>query len=65
MFCENSMKKVSIIVPCFNEKDVINIFYDELLKHLPSTYEFILIFVDDDLKIILEIIQDLEKLDKL
>lgn len=59
------MKKVSIIVPCFNEKDVINIFYDELLKHLPSTYEFILIFVDDGSKDnTLEIIQDLEKLDK-
>lgn len=42
------MEKISIIVPCYNEEDVIMIFYDNVKKVLDKmkvTYE--LIFIDD------------------
>lgn len=47
-------KKISIVVPCFNEEAAIPLFYEETLKHIStiindyknlSSYEFI--FVDD------------------
>lgn len=45
------MKKniVSIIVPCYNEDKVINIFYDAIIKVMKSlsNYDFELLFVDD------------------
>jgi len=46
------MKKVNIIVPCFNEEEVINIFYDTT-KGITDTingYYFEYIFVDDGSK---------------
>nr|WP_319998805.1 glycosyltransferase family 2 protein [uncultured Draconibacterium sp.] len=41
------MKKVSIIVPCYNESQALPLFYEELKKHLPKSYEYEIIFVND------------------
>ncbi len=43
----NQTKKVSIIVPCYNEAEVLFPFYDELKRHLPVTYSYEIIFVND------------------
>lgn len=44
-----SKKTISIIVPCYNEEKVINIFYDTIIKVTKSlsNYDFELLFVDD------------------
>ena len=46
--------KISVIVPCFNEEDVLPLFYQEVTKVLESientTYE--LLFINDDNNII-------------
>lgn len=47
------MKKISIVVPCYNEEDVLKIFYTELMgviKKIQNDYEFEIIFVDDGSK---------------
>ena len=43
------MKKISIVVPCYNEEEVLNIFYDEINKvsKQMNEYDFQFIFVDD------------------
>ena len=41
------MKKISIIVPCYNEEATIQIYYDEVIKYLNNDYDFNVIFVDD------------------
>lgn len=42
------MKKISVVVPCYNEEKTINIFYEKTVPVLERTgYEFELIFVDD------------------
>ncbi|HEY3426892.1 MAG TPA: glycosyltransferase family 2 protein, partial [Negativicutes bacterium] len=42
------MKLISIVVPVFNEQDNVNVFYQEICKHIePLDYSFELIFVDD------------------
>lgn len=43
------MKKVEIIVPCYNEEDMINMFYEETSKVIRGIggYSFQYIFVDD------------------
>lgn len=43
------MKKISVIVPCYNEEDVISQFYSETTGHLKSISdaEYEIIFVDD------------------
>lgn len=42
------MKLISIVIPVFNEKDNILVFYQELCKFLaPLSYSFEFIFVDD------------------
>lgn len=40
-------RKVSIIVPCFNEADGLFLFYNELRKHLPKKFQYEIILVDD------------------
>lgn len=43
------MKTIDIVVPCFNESQVLNIFYDaveNIIKSMP-TYKFNYIFIDD------------------
>ena len=43
------MKTISVIVPCFNEEAVLNIFYQELIKHLKllNQYRYEVIFIND------------------
>lgn len=40
------MKKISIIVPCYNEEETVQIFNEEIKKVI-SNYEYEIIFVDD------------------
>ena len=42
-----NMTALSIIVPCFNETESIDLFYDELLKNLTFIEDYELIFIDD------------------
>ena len=45
------MKKLSILVPCYNEQDALPIFYKEISRVLSSLdYEYEIIFVDDGSK---------------
>ena len=44
------MKKISIIVPCYNEEETISYFYDEVTKYLDSNYEWKIILVNDGSK---------------
>lgn len=46
------MKKMSVIVPCYNEKAVLPAFYDEITKvaEVCSNYEFEFLFVNDGSK---------------
>lgn len=46
------MKKISIIVPCYNEEDVIELFYKELKNILDTikNYTNEILFVDDGSK---------------
>ncbi len=39
--------KISIIVSVFNEENVIQLFYDELIKCIPNTFEYEIIFIND------------------
>lgn len=43
------MKKLTLIVPCYNEEDVLNAFYDEITKVASQCkeYEFEFLFVND------------------
>lgn len=59
------MKKISIIVPCYNEHETIEIFYNEVIKHLDDKNEYKIIFVNDGSNDnSLEIMQNLAKLDE-
>ena len=46
------MKKISVIVPCYNEEDVIENFYEELKDVLSKIkdYTFELLFINDGSK---------------
>lgn len=46
------MKKISVVVPCYNEEDVIETFYEEIIDTLTSVknYNYELIFIDDGSK---------------
>ena len=46
------MKKISIIVPCYNEEDVIELFYKELICTLNTikNYKYEIVFIDDGSK---------------
>jgi len=41
------MKKISIVVPCYNEQETIMIFYHTIQKYLIKDYAFTLLFIDD------------------
>ena len=61
------MKKISIIVPCYNEEEALPLFYDEIkkvMKELPD-YDLELLLIDDGSKDnTLEVIRKLRKKDK-
>lgn len=44
------MKRITIVVPCYNEEETINHFYDEINQYLSKSYQFNLLFVDDGSK---------------
>lgn len=46
------MKKVSLIVPCYNEQDSLPLFYNALTETMNglNNYEFEVLFVDDGSK---------------
>ena len=46
------MKLCSVVVPCYNEEETIEIFYNEMMKYIPkmSDLDFEFIFVDDGSK---------------
>lgn len=46
------MKKISVVVPCYNEEDIIEEFYKEVKQtfELIKNYEYEIIFVDDGSK---------------
>ena len=44
------MEKLSIVVPCYNEEDVIDIFYDKLIEitaKISDKYDYEIVFIDD------------------
>jgi len=58
------MKRISIVVPCYNESETINLYYNELIKYLDSSIDFKVIFVNDGSKDnTLEIIKELAEKD--
>lgn len=46
------MKKISVVVPCYNEAEVLRIFYDEInnVSKQMNEYDFQFVFVDDGSK---------------
>lgn len=64
-FGGKNLKKISIIVPCFNEEEALPLFYPEatkVMQNIPNDYE--LLFVNDGSKDnTLEILKDLAKKD--
>ncbi len=58
------MKKISIIIPCYNEESALPFFYEEIKKHLSKNYDFNLLFVNDGSKDkTIEVIKDFQKND--
>ena len=46
-------KKISIVVPCYNEENVLKVFYDRIIdvvKKIENNYNYELIFIDDGSK---------------
>ena len=43
------MEKISVIVPCFNEEEVLPLFYDEMIRvaGVMDAFDFELLFVED------------------
>ncbi len=59
------MKKIAIIVPCYNEEDVLDSFYEEIKKWFDDKYDMNLLFVNDGSKDkTLEIIRNYAKNDE-
>lgn len=58
------MKKISIIIPCYNEEEVLPITYAEMTKYMTDKYDFNLIFINDGSKdSTLAILKDLAEKD--
>lgn len=43
----NTSREISLVIPCFNEEEGLQTFYNELIKQLPQLHTFELIFIDD------------------
>lgn len=46
----SGVKKISIIVPCYNEEESLNAFYDEIQNWLDPKYDMDFVFVNDGSK---------------
>lgn len=44
------MKRITIIIPCYNEEEVLEFFYQEIQKYFVGGYDFKLLFVNDGSK---------------
>lgn len=59
------MEKISIVVPCYNEHEILNMFYEELMKiiyKIENKYNYEIIFINDGSKDnSLEILKNLKK----
>ena len=44
------MEKVFIIVPCYNEEETLDIYYNEVIKYLDDKHDFHSVFVYDGSK---------------
>ncbi|MFW5848097.1 MAG: glycosyltransferase family 2 protein [bacterium] len=42
--------KITIVVPCYNEEKVLDLFYDELCKWIDDAHEYNILFIDDGSK---------------
>lgn len=61
------MKKVSLVIPCYNEEKTVNALYDRVISVLKSLtdYQFEFLFINDGSKdLTLEKIKDMRKKDK-
>ncbi len=57
--------KLSLVVPCYNEEENVNVFYDNIKKNYNKDLDYELIFIDDGSKDeTLEKLKELAKLDK-
>ena len=43
----NTFRKISLIVPCFNEEEGLAMFNQTLIRHLPEPYQYEIIYVND------------------
>jgi len=43
----DSGKKISVIVPCFNEEEGLETFHQTLIRFLPDQYHYEIIYVND------------------
>ena len=41
------MKKVSIVLSCFNEENCIKLFFEKMVSSLPSNFNYEIIYIDD------------------
>lgn len=44
------MKQITLIIPCYNEEESIDLFYKTIQNHFNHNYQFNLIFIDDGSK---------------
>ena len=59
------MEKTFIVVPCYNEEETIELYYNETIKYLDDKRDFTILFVNDGSKDkSLEIMKDLANKDK-
>lgn len=61
------MKKISVVIPCFNEQEVLGLYYEEMKKIMEQMQEaeFELLFVDDGSEDhTLELLKELHRKDK-
>lgn len=62
------MNKISIVVPCYNEQEVVEIFYEQLIKiinQIKNKYLYEIIFIDDGSKDrTLEVLKELKEKDE-
>ncbi len=41
------MKKISVVLPCFNESENLPLLVPEIVKNIPKSYDYEIICIDD------------------